>query len=75
LELTKISKLKDYKNLRKVWIGMEDYIYKKEHGYKGFRLGHDDIFRPVRMFGLEAWIEYWKTFYRPLVGFKEDKKQ
>ena len=52
---------------------MEDYIYKKEHGYKGFRLGHEDIFRPVRMFGLEAWVEYWKTFYRPLVGFKEDK--
>lgn len=69
LELTKISKLKDYKNLRKVWIGMEDYIYKKEHGYKGFRLGHEDIFRPVRMFGLEAWIEYWKTFYHHLVEF------
>ena len=66
LEKLNISKLKDYRQFKKVWTGIEDYIYKEEHGYIGYKLGISEDF-PCVFSVLPLYKEYWKNIYRPFL--------
>ena len=72
LDKLNISRLINYRNFDKVKNGMNDYIYKKEHGYEGYRLGHKEIFTSDNLKGLDAWIDYWKVNYQDLQSKKEN---
>lgn len=45
-------------------VGMEDYIYKIEHGYNSFSLGFEEKGTFKRRIDKELWLDYWKFNYR-----------
>lgn len=50
---------KEYWN--NVKVGMEDYLFKKEHNYRGYSMGQIEKEDPV---DITLWKEYWVTHYR-----------
>ena len=57
LKLLGVDLLNDYTDASKVIVGMNDCLYKKEHGYLGYCLGRIENKYP-KLF-LDAWIKQW----------------
>lgn len=49
---------------QQIQIGMEDYIYKAEHGYNSFSLGFEEGSDMKKRINKTLWLDYWKEYYR-----------
>jgi hypothetical protein len=49
---------------QQIQIGIEDYIYKAEHGYNSFSLGFEEGSDMKKRINKTFWLDYWKEHYR-----------
>lgn len=59
----RISKVEVYKGYEKIQAGITDFLYKVNHGYKGWCLGSPENISLTNFSGLTLWANYWSDHY------------